>query len=478
MNVRFLKTSLGWKNSCIFCLVAIFTGLFSLRQQCFAQMSLLQPVQPNMFVNPSRQLNWISGPQKLSLGTLADFNIPQGYRLTDAAGARFILENNGIAVPKDIIGLLTDDKSTAIIEYSPKGYVKSADIAQINPATVLKDVQERIQVQNDSKQVMSSIKSLNWQSVPAYDSPTHSFAWSLQVQTASSRELNETVVLLGRHGILQITSILSYPLGNSPPLKQLVESNIAFKDGERYTDYQSGDKVAEIGLADIIAGPKPKSSLFAGGFGAVAAWTYSGLAVCLVLGGVLIVHRNKRQPRRASVRAPVMANASSAHASATNAVAAEPALALNNHKLNGNGNGHHTPVKVSPAQKRESKQFNRNRRKRVFDYPKFYTNVMRELSLHSYGPGGVATNGKSHANGHSNGHANGTNGSKANETIKSEIVELIATQKNLIQEQKCLLEQQTRLIEEKRWLIEEQTAFLKGQSSLIDEQQYPLKFKQ
>jgi hypothetical protein len=114
---------------------------------------------------------------------------------------------------------------------------------------------------------------------------------------------------------------------------------------------------------------------------------------------------------------------------------------------------------------------------------------MRELSLHSYGPG-TAVNGKSnslnghhhnghtngHTNGHANGHANGTNGkngSSLNETLKTEIEELIATQKNLIHEQKCLLEQQTKLIEEKRWLIEEQAAFLKGHA----EQKFPLKFE-
>ena len=450
-------------------------------------------------VDPLKNVNWIAGPQSGTLG-VADLNIPAGYRFADARGARIILDSVNNPAPDDLIGVLApaSGKWWAILEYSSKGYLKNADITKLNNTKVLKEVLAQV----GGKDGNPSITGLNWQSQPAYDAATHSLSWSLQIVTPSAKVLNQTVALLGRHGVLQITAVQPYPITDAPSLKELA-SNITFKDGEHYTDYQTGDKVAVVGLAELIAGPQHASTagIFGGGLGAVAVWAYFSLGMCVLGGGLVLFFRRKGSAGQ--VRVPVQAPV--AAASAFNGSFSHATLSLNNghgvEHSNGNGNGNengHAYVKVAPAiQSRGTKPGHRNRRKRVFDYPKFYTNVMRELSLHSYGPstsngktnGNGHTNGHSngHSNGHTNGHANGNgssngngsngNGASSHETIKSEIVGLIATQKNLIEEQKCLLEQQTRLIEEKRWLIQEQTAFIKGQSEMIDQQQFPLKFE-
>jgi hypothetical protein len=108
------------------------------------------------------------------------------------------------------------------------------------------------------------------------------------------------------------------------------------------------------------------------------------------------------------------------------------------------------------------------RRKKVFDYSKFYTHVVMELSSRSNAGGGVMLNGRP------NNHAYGANETGANQTIASATLDLIASQKNLIEEQRRLMQQQTRLIEERRKLIEEQNALLKRQTEMI-ESQYSLK---
>jgi hypothetical protein len=184
--------------------------------------------------------------------------------------------------------------------------------------------------------------------------------------------------------------------------------------------------------------------------GRLAAWIYCGLAVCLMTGCVVMVRRrNKTQRRR--IRAPVPPPAIKKRGRVNSASSKPLPVAVKNSAPN----GHAWP---------KPEAFRRKRRKRVFNYSKFYTSVMRELSLHSYHPANMA-NGKFHANGHnhvpSNGQANGhavSNGTEVNQTIKSEIENLIAGQQVLIQKQKMLLEQQARLIEEKTRIIEEQTA--------------------
>jgi uncharacterized membrane-anchored protein len=486
MKVRHLSAFTGLKRAAAFGLIGVVTGVFCLHSECQAQQTYSQSA---IFSDPLKQVTWISGPQKITIGDFADVNIPAGYRFTDARGARVILGNANSPVPDDLIGVLAKDSDAwlAVMEYSPKGYVKNVTLAQINSTTILKGVQKQLQTPDNG------ITSVNWVSQPAYDSEAHLLTWSLQVQSASGKFQNEAVAMLGRHGVMEITGNLPYPLAADAPSLKQVASNISFKEGERYSDYQSGDKVAEIGLVGLIAGEDGEHA-FAAGTATWVYWVYSGLAVCIVLGGVMVLVMRKKgrhhhRHHHHHAHAPVPASAP-----AQTIAAQQPSPVLSN----GVTNGHAPANGVSTT---NGVRHHRNRsKKRVFDYPKFYTNVMKELSFHSYGASPMMLNGKSngngyrnghtngHANGHtnghsngsngSNGHANGTNGSGVNEAIKSGIEELIATQKNLIQEQKCLLEQQTRLIEEKRWLIEEQTAFLKGQASMMDEQQYPLKFEQ
>lgn len=493
MNVQSLKASYGVRNVVVACLLGAVTSTAFL-QQSLAQQS---PSQPLIFSDPLKQISWISGPQSLSVNDYASVNIPNGYRFTDARGARVILENANTPVPNDLIGILADDAGTwwAVLEYNKSGYVKSADLVQIDSAAILKAVQKQLQNQDSGR----GITSLSWQTQPAFDAQADSLSWALQVQAGSAKTLNEGVALLGRYGVLEVTSVRSYPLAAAPALGQIVSKNISFKDGYRYSNYQNGDKVGGIALAGLIAGENGDNRATAAGTAAWVYWVYSGLVCAGVAGFMILVFRRKSRHHHRPVRtaAPAPAAVAQAVAAAQAVPAPQPVasaaaapVALTNVKLNGHPGANGSKGSNGSNGERNGKQFHRNRRKRVFNYPKFYTHVMKELSFHAYEASPTMANGKSrngNANGHVNGHTNGTNGhtngtngsngSESNDSVKSGIEELIATQKTLIQEQKCLLEQQTRLIEEKRWLIEEQTAFLKGQAGVINDQQFPLKFE-
>jgi uncharacterized membrane-anchored protein len=473
MNVRHVKSSGGWKRSATICLVPVFALLFTFYSQCQGQQASVDSVVP-----ADSNIRWAIGPQKLSLGDYADIDVPAGYRMTDAHGARIILDSLNNPVPDNLIGALSDTagKWWAVMEYLPKGFVK--DVGQIDSTAVLKALQAEMQGSGQPA------ASLDWQSAPVYDPQMHSLTWSLQVQNGSNKQLSQSIILLGRSGFVKITS---YQPADLSALKQLAAS-INFRDGQRYADFQSGDQVARIGLSDLITGEKHAAKVGTrhGFAGATAAWIYSGIFICVVVGGVMLVRRKKTahvsRPPRVAPSAMAAKPSVAQPAAAARPSIAQPVAATNNGHKNGAVS---TKAPPQTEQKKQVKHFHRNRRKKIFNYPKFYTNVMRELSMHSYGTGHFV-NGKSGSNGHTNGHHNGasnghTNGANGNsngvngvnEAIKGEIASLIANQKNLIEEQKCLLEQQTKLIAEKRWLIEEQSAFLKGQA----EQQFPLKFE-
>lgn len=462
-----LKCSRVWACSTVLSPILILAGLLCVRQQCHAQQPLA--AQSEISANPLSNINWFSGPQKVSLGDFADINIPPGYHFTDVHGARMILASFNDPIPDDLLGILapTPGHWMAILEFSPVGYVKNPAITQINSGKVLKQILNQIE-----KQGPSSITSLTWQSQPVYDALNHVLEWSLQVATPSSKLMNETAVMFGRHGVLQLTIVQHLSDPRAPSVKQLV-STTTFKPGERYADYKRGDKVAQIGLPEIISGQTGPQTAGAsgGGFGAIVPWIYCGFAACLLAGGVVVVRRRNKSQRRAGDPVPVSASKNKSPVSSV----PKPVF---------NHSHHH-----------RSKPFRRKHRKRIFDFTKFYTKVMRELSPYAYGPpipstikshsnalaGGYShTSSNGHANVQSNGHAT-SHEANIIQTTKSEMEDLIAIQKSLIEQQKCLLEEQTRMIGEKRVLIEEQIAFLKAQSTLAvdpSQQDYSLKIAQ
>ncbi len=238
MNVRHVKSFGGWKRSAT-CLVPVLAVLFTFYSQCQGQQASAGSIVP-----ADSNIRWAVGPQKLSLGDYADIDVPAGYRMTDAHGARIILDSLNNPAPDNLIGALSDTagKWWAVMEYSPNGFVK--DVEQIDSTAVLKALQAEMQ---GNKQAGAS---LDWQSAPVYDPQMHSLSWSLQVQNGSKKELSQTVVLLGRGGFVKITS---YQPADASALKQ-VAASINFRDGERYADFQSGDQIARMGLSDLIVG--------------------------------------------------------------------------------------------------------------------------------------------------------------------------------------------------------------------------------
>jgi uncharacterized membrane-anchored protein len=411
---------------------------------------------------PSQEVGWIVGPKKASLGTLANIEVPQGYRLTDKAGARILLERMKNPIPDGLIGILAPDsgKWWVVLTFTDVGYVKNADKERIDPAAVLKAVQKRSEMQNSERteQGMPSIVSVDWERPPVYDVEGYSLEWALRAETQSAKVVNDTVLLLGRRGVLEIITVQPYSASSdSVPLQQLIK-NITFKEGQRYADYENGDKIADVSLSQLIVDdkhPVGSTNLMASSRGGVVVWIYSILAGCAVMVGGMLLYQKRRQRR---VRSAIYAKGGHAIAAARTSSG------------NGQGNDSGSVITRPDAQKGGSTPDNHGklRRKKVFDYSKFYTHVVMELSSRSNAGVGPALNGRS------NNHTMGTNDGAANQTIAGATLDLIASQKNLIEEQKHLMQQQTRLIEERRKLIEEQNALLKRQADMI-ESQYSLK---
>jgi uncharacterized membrane-anchored protein len=470
MNACLSRTS-KWRNYPANFFILPVLAVF-LSQSCWGEQASLTPVFP------SQPVNWIAGPKEASLGTLADIKVPQGYRLTDEAGARVLLGRMKNPVPDGLIGILVPDsgKWWMVLTFSDTGYVKGADKEHMDPVAILQAVQKRSMMENNGRaeQGMASIVSVNWERPPVYDAERHSLEWAFRAETKSSKAVNDTMLLLGRRGVLAVIVVQPYDASSDlVPLQQLIK-NITFKEGQRYADYESGDKIADVNLSQLIINDKHQAGsgdLMASSRGGIVVWIYSSLAGCGVMAGGMLLYKKRRQRK---VRNLIYANGG-------DAIPAAQVSPGNGHG-NGHANGSGSVFARSDIQKGGSSPDNRGklRRRKVFDYSKFYTHVVMELSSKSNFVAGSMLNGNGNGNGGSNlhmvNHTNGTNNvaTTTSQAITDATLDLIASQKNLIEEQKHLMQQQTGLIEERRKLIEEQNALLKRQAEMI-ESQYSLK---
>ena len=434
-------------------------------QLCFADDS--SPKSPSIYFNKASDIHWNAGPNTWTYDNLLNIQIPDGFYVTDTEGAAIFLKGMNNPVPQNVVGILSIDsgKWWALLEYTPVGFVKVAHDKKLEPATVLKAIEAQ---QIAAGRSAGEVASLEWNSKPAYDAETHSLEWGLKFSTPSVQVVNDSAILLGRHGVLKITAV--YPSSGSTGLPSMKEvaKNIRFKTGEAYNDYQDGDQTASVSLADLITdkktAPQPKPLITKNRvIGAGAA-----VALCAVVGIFMVTRRRLGKPAKRPAHQNGMANGhapkngSAAHANGANG---KPAVNGNGHQVTAaNGNGARRP------------------RRRDFSYSRFYTNVVMELS--SSCPGGWTPVYKKFAtpsangNGSTNGMANhGTNNGSTVQLPSKAEMDLITYHSRLIDEQKSLIQQQTTLIEQKRRLIEEQNTILKKQFEMIDKQ-YSMNFEQ
>jgi uncharacterized membrane-anchored protein len=131
-----------------------------------------------------------------------------------------------------------------------------------------------------------------WQVAPHYDIDTKRLEWGARLRTDKDEKIvNYTSRLLGRTGVMSAV-LVSEPASLDADIKEFksVLKSFTYDSGESYSEFKSGDKVAEYGLAALILGgaaavatKKGFWAVLAGFF--AAFWkVLAGLAVAAVAG--------------------------------------------------------------------------------------------------------------------------------------------------------------------------------------------------
>jgi uncharacterized membrane-anchored protein len=252
--------------------------------------------------SPYSKLNWQIGPKKENLADVATLNTIKGDGFLDISNSDKFLELTGNLTSGSTNVLVAEDDSWwATFDFEPSGYVK--DDEKIDADALLKELKSYDEAAN-AERVRLGLDKLytdSWAVPPKYDPVSKHLEWALKVRGEDNMEtINYTVRLLGRTGVMSAT-LVSDPENLDRNIQAFKNSikGFQYNSGERYTEFQAGDKVAEYGLAALVVGGAAAVATKKGFWAVIAAffaatWKFIlvGVAACIGFIGK-IFKRNK-----------------------------------------------------------------------------------------------------------------------------------------------------------------------------------------
>lgn len=205
-----------------------------------------------------KSLTWRDG-QTLTLpvsrGTL---KAPDDIRQLLGADASSLWEIlNAVEAPLGTEAALYDPQTQTLVFYQKidDGYVRLDDWNDIDADAMLKSVSETTEAGNAARRNagLSALHVVGWLQRPQLDRGTNTVRWAFEARDEREGPLvNSVALVLGRDGFEKLTWI-----GNKDDagkaLLNVALSSFSFPAGGLYADFQPGDKVAEYGIAGLVA---------------------------------------------------------------------------------------------------------------------------------------------------------------------------------------------------------------------------------
>jgi uncharacterized membrane-anchored protein len=219
---------------------------------------------------PKVKIDWQDGPTVGKLGDLAEIKVPEGYRFAGADGTRKFLELTENPPSGAELGVLIPERKEnepsngfwfVIFEFRNIGYVKDDDRDKLNADALLKELQTNTEEGNKerAKRGWPAYNIDGWYKPPFYDVSTKNLTWATRGHGIESgkeeKSVNYSVRILGRRGTMDVDLVLGPDIVSDVlPRFASVLGGFSFKSGHSYAEFRPGDKVAEYGLAALVAG--------------------------------------------------------------------------------------------------------------------------------------------------------------------------------------------------------------------------------
>jgi uncharacterized membrane-anchored protein len=256
------------------------------------------------------------GWQREGVGDLkgrATVVIPQGFRFTSGLGTGKILEMSGNIPSGEELGMLTTEGlgPWVIFEFDEVGYVPDDEKDELDADALLKSLKEGNAAGNARRRELGlrELELVGWAVPPTYNAATNNLEWATLVRSENGESINFNTRLLGRKGVMEVALVCGPDeLKDFLPSYQNIIAGYDYVEGERYAEYQQGDRMAQFGLAALVAGggavAAAKMGFFAklGGFfaklgkGAILLVIAAGVGIKKLLGRLLGARQDMHHP--------------------------------------------------------------------------------------------------------------------------------------------------------------------------------------
>lgn len=213
----------------------------------------------NEFIKVIKSIDWTTSGSG-SLGSMATFQVPDGYRFTGNSGTVKLMEAYGNLTNGSELGYISplDMSWFAVFEFDGVGYVKDDEKDNLDADKILEQLKEG-QLQANKRLAERGMQTLTvtgWQKPPFYNPQTHNLEWAIRLRSGVGGEtINYKTKILGRRGVMDVVLVCSEAqLSTVVPEYQKLLTGFTYNKEDSYASFKSGDKIAQYGLTGLIVG--------------------------------------------------------------------------------------------------------------------------------------------------------------------------------------------------------------------------------
>ncbi len=282
----------GWAAGVGALCALLSAGLLPLRAQDAESGVDAEAAQDAAYAAEIAKITWQT-EGKGKIGSLAEIDIPSGYRFADGEGASQLLQIWGNPASPSELGVIANEKVdwAVFFDFEDSGYVKDDEKDELDADKIMKDMRSTEDGMNEARreQGLEALHYDGWAKEPFYNETTHNLEWGILLRSESGNvSVNYFSKVLGRGGVMNAVLLCSPDEMEAvlPTYRSLL-TGYSYVEGKAYADYKSGDKVAKAGLTALIVGG---SAVVAGKLGLFAVLAkFFAKAWKLVVVGVVAV---------------------------------------------------------------------------------------------------------------------------------------------------------------------------------------------
>lgn len=216
------------------------------------------------------------------VGHNAEIQVQEGQVFLNGSDTSKLMESYG-NLPSQYQGAIValDEAYVITFNFDAIGYVKDDEKGDLDADELLEAFTQGEEEGNKQRVAagLDTLTTVGWSFEPKYNETTNNLEWALLLKSGDGTEtVNHNIKLLGRKGVTDATLICDpSQLTSLRPMLDQTLGGFAYTSGNKYSEFQEGDKISEYGLKALMVG------------GGILAVSKFGKLWKLIAGGVIAI---------------------------------------------------------------------------------------------------------------------------------------------------------------------------------------------